>query len=91
MRPAVSLSKATRMPVRSRSAAWLIRAACWLVRAVPHGASPACRPGSAVVTAMASNGPSTMTGVAPLRERRAGVVQPEQQAAFPVRRRSRGC
>ena len=58
-------------------------AACWLVRAVPQGARPACRPGSAMVTAMASNGPSTMTGT---RRGRgvAGLVQAEQQVAFLV-------
>ena len=63
--PAVSESKATSTPVLPRSATWLKVLTWSAVSAVPHGATPAQRPAQAVVTAMASNGPSTMTGRAP--------------------------
>ena len=84
LRPAGSLSKATSMPVRSRSAAWPIRAACWLVRAVPHGASPASQAGVGGGDGDGVEWSFHDDGGGFAGEGRAGVVQPEQQAAFLV-------
>jgi hypothetical protein len=61
------------MPVRGRSAVWLTSWACRLVSAVPQGASPTCRPGSAAFHEDGNRSPG---------ERRPALVQPEQQAAL---------
>ena len=50
-------------------ATWLKVVTCLAVSAVPHGATPAQRSAQAVITAMASNGPSTMIGRASLLAR----------------------
>ena len=63
--PARSASVAT-IGSRPMAPSW---AACSSVREVPRGATPTYRPPEASVTATASIGPSTMTGVAPLAMR----------------------
>ena len=81
LRPAGSSSNATMIGLPGL-AARPSRAACWLVRAVPQGASPAYRPGSARLTAMASNGPSTMIGIAPAARRVRACCHPNSSSPF---------
>lgn len=55
----VTTTPVSRLTTRDRAATWPA------VKAVPQIATPACRPPPARVTAIASNGPSTMTTRAP--------------------------
>ena len=84
LRPAVSESNATRIPVRARSAAWLSWAACWLVSAVPQGASPAMLAGVGDGDGDGVERPFGDDGDGAPGEGGAGLVQAEQQVAFLV-------
>ena len=84
LRPAVSLSKATRMPVRSRSAAWLMQGGLLAGQGGAAGGEPGVPAGVGEGDGDGVERSFHDDGDGCPGEGRAGAVQPEQQAAFPV-------